>query len=154
MTFKGGARPVGLRFVGALAGDLGPRRRALVDSIFDRIVGAGGGGAASLADVGACFRADRHPDVERGASTAARVLADFLEALRESGSLDHGRLTRSGLVAFYRLSAAFVPDEEFDLDRMVNALETGIQSLVQTTTTMEDKLRELEDGYRMMNVVR
>ena len=47
-----------------------------------------------------------------------------------------------------------MPDEEFDLDRMVNALETGIQSLVQTTATMEDNLRELEDGYRMMNVVR
>ena len=47
-----------------------------------------------------------------------------------------------------------MPDEEFDLDRMVNALETGIQSLVETTTSMEDQLRALEDGYCMMNVVR
>ncbi|KAJ8613146.1 hypothetical protein CTAYLR_004794 [Chrysophaeum taylorii] len=99
-------------FVNSLAGEVSPRRRALIERVFRNI--AGSDEAASLSDVGACFRADRHPEVERGVSTPSRVLSELLEALRESGTLVNGRVTRDGLVSFYRLSAAFVGDAEFE----------------------------------------
>lgn len=99
-------------FVHALAGEVSPRRRALIERVFRNI--AGNEDAASLADVGACFRADRHPDVERGVSTPGKVLSDLLEALRESNTLANGRVTRQGLVDFYRLSSAFVSDNDFE----------------------------------------
>lgn len=110
---KHGNNQVEIReFVHALAGEVSPRRRALIERVFRNI--AGNEDAASLADVGACFRADRHPDVERGASTPGKVLSDLLEALRESNTLANGRVTRQGLVDFYRLSSAFVSDNDFE----------------------------------------
>ncbi|KAK7249452.1 protein serine/threonine kinase [Aureococcus anophagefferens] len=101
------------RFVHALAGGLSPRAPA-VGQVFRRIVGEGGGDAASLGDVGACYRADRHPDVERGAKTAAAVLSEFMGALRESAACRTAAWTLEGLLDFYRLSAAFVGDNEFE----------------------------------------
>ncbi|KAJ1450969.1 hypothetical protein M885DRAFT_621234 [Pelagophyceae sp. CCMP2097] len=100
-------------FVRALAGQVSPRRKALIGKIFDNIAGPHEQ-AVSLSDVEACFRADRHPDVEKGLSSPTRVLTDFMDALKESGTLRGGAVTREGLVDYYRLSAAFVSDNVFE----------------------------------------
>ena len=55
-----------LEFVRALAGRLSPRRQDVVARVWKKL--SGGKDYATLNDVGACFRADKHPDVARGAA--------------------------------------------------------------------------------------
>ena len=40
------------------------------------------------------------------------------------------------------------------LDWMIDAIKTGVQSLVRKTASMEDSLLAMENGYYMMDKVR
>ena len=102
-----------LEFARALSGRLSPRRRDVIKRVWKKL--SGGKPTATLSDVGACFRADKHPDVSNGTAEPSDVLADFVEALKACGCLDSSNsLTEERFLEFYRLSAAFVGDGEFE----------------------------------------